>query len=290
MNKEEQKNNAIIPEPKAEMIAVETVEDLISIAQKRMEVVPKLIEMALKVTNYRDWVDQDGEPYLVHSGAEKVARLFGAKMFNIQTLKEWAEDTKGRYYIYKTTGTWSLPGTIDSIEAIGTCSQRDGFFAKAKGEWLDSLEIDETNIMKASYSNFVVNGITHLLGLRNLTWDQVIEAGIDQSKVLKIGYQKGSQKVTKTLTKEAVDKRKQIYDMALQMAGGNEEEIKVFIKQESLFTVKDRNGNDQEKFAETVEQLTTEKWINMTHKKMKEAFKRAYPQEALPFKEEEEKK
>ena len=85
-------------------------------------------------------------------------------------------------------------------------------------------------------------------------------------------------------------KRKQIYDMALQLAGGDEEQVKTFIRQESSFTVKDKNGNDQQKFAETVEQITTEKWINMTHKRMKETFKKAYPQEPLPFEEKEKKK
>lgn len=290
MKEKETKNNeGLLVLPKAEIITVETVEDLISIAQRRMEAVPQLVNLSLKVTNYRDWADQSGSPYLVHSGAEKIARLFGIKLSNINTVKEWAEDTKGKYYIYKTTGIVALPGTIDSIEALGTCSQRDGFFAKAKGEWLDSLEVDETNIMKSSYSNFVVNGITHLLGLRNLTWEEVEKAGIDKSKVVKIDYQKGTQKVQKTLSKEAIETRRKIYNMALQMAGGDEEEVKEFIKQESLFTVKDKNGNDQEKFAETVEQLTTEKWINSTYGRMKKAFEKAYPGEQLPFKEEEKK-
>lgn len=287
MKENQGKNNqAIIPGPQAEIIAIETVEDLISIAQKRIEIVPKLVNMALKVTNYRDWMDQNGQPYLVHSGAEKIARLFGIKLVNIQTVKEWTDDSKGKYYIYKTTGMVTLPGNMDSIEALGTCSQRDGFFAKAKGEWLDSLEIDETNIMKASYSNFVVNGITHLLGLRNLTWEEIEEVGIDKSKVSKIDYKKGSQKVSGTLSKKAIEIRKKIYDLVLQMSGGNEEETKIFIKQASCFKFNDKNGNEQEKFAEDVKDLTTEKWINSTYGRIREIFKKAYPQEELPLEEE----
>lgn len=284
MAKQETKNNqALIPEPKTEIITIETIEDLISVAQKRMATVPRLVEMALKVTNYRDWVDQSGNPYLAHSGAEKVARLFGIKISNITTMKDWTEDTMGKYYIYKTEGKVSLPGNIDSIEALGTCSQRDGFFAKAKGEWLDTIEIDETNIMKASYSNFIVNGITHLLGLRNLTWEQVEKAGVDRKKVMKIDYQKGSEKVKKTATPEEIKKQKEIWDWLMQITGGNDELARERLKLESSFKAKDG------KFVEgkTDPKYLTDKWLNITHRKIKEIFEKQFPQGELP--EEEEK-
>ena len=273
MNEETKLNQALIPEPRTEIITIETVEDLISVAQKRMETVPRLVEMALKVTNYRDWVDQSGNPYLTHSGAEKIARLFGVKISNINTTKDWTEDTRGKYYIYKTTGTVALPGTIDSIEAIGTCSQRDGFFAKAKGEWLDTIEIDETNILKASYSNFIVNGITHLLGLRNLTWEQVEKAGVDRKRVMKIDYQSGSQKVKKTATPEEVKKQKEIWDWLMQITAGNDELARQKLKLETGFQPKD--GSD---FVEgkTDPKYLTGKWLNITHRKIKEIFEKQF--------------
>jgi len=274
--KEERINQALIPEPRTEIITIETVEDLISVAQKRMETVPRLIELALKVTNYRDWVDQSGNPYLTHSGAEKVARLFGVKISNINTTKDWTEDTKGKYYIYKTTGTVALPGTIDSIEAIGTCSQRDGFFAKAKGEWLDTIEIDETNILKASYSNFIVNGITHLLGLRNLVWEQVEKAGIDRKKVMKIDYQSGSQKVKKTATPEEIKKQKKIWDWLMQITAGNDELARERLKLETGFQPKD--GSDWVE-GKTDPKYLTGKWLNITHRKIKEIFEKQFPQD-----------
>ena len=273
MNK---KNEALMPEPKAEIISIERVEDLISIAQQRIEIVPKLVDLSLKVTNYRDWVNQGEGPYLVHSGAEKIARLFGIKILNVQTEKEWAEDTKGKYYIYKTTGTIALPGTIDSIEAIGTCSQRDAFFAKSGGQWLDSIEVDETNIMKASYSNFVVNGITHLLGLRNLTWEQVENAGINKSKVLKVEYQKGSQKVEATETEQKTQEK--LWNLLLQIAGGNDEGARDLLKEQSGFTSKDKKKIE----GKTDVKYLTGKWLNFTYKKVKEmAEKQGFTEEEI---------
>jgi len=270
-------NEALIPEPKTEIISIERVEDLISIAQQRIEVVPRLVDLSLKVTNYRDWVNQGEGPYLVHSGAEKIARLFGIKILNVDTKKEWAKDTRGEYYIYRTTGTVALPGTIDSIEAMGTCSQRDAFFAKAKGEWLDSIEVDETNIMKASYSNFVVNGITHLLGLRNLTWEQVIKAGIDKSKVLKVDYQSGSQKVEATDTEKNTQKK--LWNLLLQITGGDETRARDLLKEQSGFTSK----KDKKKIeGKTDVKYLTGKWLNFTYKKIKEmAEQQGFTEEAV---------
>ncbi len=281
-----EKQNGLILKEKTDIITITTVEDLISVANKRMETVPKLIGLSLKVTNYRDWALQDGKPYLCHSGAEKVARLFGVKISDVASKKEMTEDSEGRFYIYVLTGKFSLPGDMDSIEAIGTCSQRDGFFSKAQGKRKDTSEIDETNILKAAYSNLVVNGITHLLGLRNITVEQLKEAGIDMSKVLSIEYGKGTQKVSKTLDENSLKLRQRIADMALQMAGGDESKVGDILKENSLFTVDDKEtGEKVEKFVMDIKRLTSPKWIKSTYGRMKKAFEKAYPDEALPFEE-----
>ena len=281
-----EKNNAIIPVVDTDVITMSAIEDLISVAHKRMETVPKLIELSLKVTNYRDWVLQDGNPYLCHSGAEKVARLFGVKISDITSKKEMTTDSEGQFYIYILTGKFSLPGDMDSIEAIGTCSQRDGFFSKSQGKRKETSEIDETNILKAAYSNLICNGITHLLGLRNLTIEQLKEAKIDLPKVLSIGYGKGTQKASKTLDTESLKLRKRIEAMALQMAGGDEKQIPEIHKTNSFFTHKnEETGKDDEKFVLDIKRLTSPKWITATYGRMKKAYQEAYPTEALPFEE-----
>lgn len=188
MDEEKKNKSAIVP---AQVEVIETTDDLLAIAQRRVDFVGKLIDLALRRTTYLDWIDQQGKPYLMHSGAEKVARLFGVSISDVNSRKEWTEDNLGRYYIYVTTGRASLPGKFDSIEAMGTCGQRDRFFgydSKTKS-YKDTADIDETNVMKASYSNFTVNAITHLLGLRNLTWEQLKSAAVDISKIQKVRYE-----------------------------------------------------------------------------------------------------
>ncbi len=277
MNNKETKPGALAVKPfnGEEVITIDSTEDLISIAERRIKTVKKIISIALKITTYRDWVNQNGNPYLVHSGAEKVARLFGIRLSNINTEKVWAEDTVGRYYIYKTTGTATLPGKFDSIEALGTCSQRDPFFGKARGEFLPTDEIDETNIMKASYSNFTVNAITHLLGLRNLTWEELKEAGIDKGKIQEIKYQSGSKKVEKTATTDEVKKQKEIWDWLMQITAGNDELARERLKLETGFKSKDGEWVEGKKDPKYL----TGKWLNITHRKIKEIFEQQFPQE-----------
>ena len=188
MDDEKKNKSAMVP---AQVEVIETTDDLLAIAQRRVDFVGKLIDLALRRTTYLDWIDQQGKPYLMHSGAEKVARLFGVSISDVNSRKEWTEDNLGRYYIYVTTGRASLPGKFDSIEAMGTCGQRDRFFgydSKTKS-YKDTADIDETNVMKASYSNFTVNAITHLLGLRNLTWEQLEAAKVDIRKIQKVRYE-----------------------------------------------------------------------------------------------------
>lgn len=288
--KVEKVEGEVLPSPGAEIITITTVEDLISIARKRLDTVPQLVEMALKATTYRDWVDQSGEPQLVHSGAEKVARLFGIKTYGVNNEKVMSSDTKGEFYMYITRGTVALPGNIDSIEAVGTCSQRDTFFAKARGQWLESIDIDETNIIKASQTNFMVNGVTHLLGLRNLTWEQVKAAGIEKGQIQKIERKKGFKKTKQALTKKDEDIKDKIWKMAVEMAMGDEGQAKTFVRAESKYFAKDKDGKEtkEEKYFEDPKDCTSSKWLFVTYQKMKKAFQQAYPDKPLPFKDEDE--
>jgi hypothetical protein len=188
-----------------DIINMET--DVLAIAEKRSTMLKRFIELSLKHTNKTDWVDQNGKPYLTASGSEKIARLFGVKVHSVNYRKVHSQDDRGDFYIYEYTGVAELPSKFDSIEAVGTCTSRDVFFAKKGQEWRKLSEIDESNIMKAAYSNLLVNAITRLLGIRNMTWEQVEVAGVfKRSDVQKVEYQNGG-KVGGYLISDAQGKR-----------------------------------------------------------------------------------
>jgi len=177
-------------------------------AEKRVNALNKIKRAALMATNARDWTDQNGNPYLQVSGSEKVGRVFGIAWKIDEPVFE-SEESGHFSYTYK--GYFTVAGA--TIEAIGTRSSKDGFFKRYAGKGEDRKElppseIDKGDLKKAAYTNCIGNGITRLLGLRNLTWDDLKEfAGIDKSQVGRVDYKKngktdtgisseGSQKVT----------------------------------------------------------------------------------------------
>jgi len=164
-------------------------------AEKRVEAMQKIKRMALKLTNPHDWVDENGKPYLQASGAEKVARLFGISWRMSEPIRE---NIEGGHFTYTYHGEFSLAGA--SIEAIGTRSSKDGFFKKY--EWkgdgekrtrveLPVSEIDPGDVKKSAYTNLLGNGITRLLGIRNLTYEDLKEyAGISKEQISSVEYRK----------------------------------------------------------------------------------------------------
>ena len=171
-----------------ELLTVISTDSLINIANKaeaRIEAVKKIKGLSLRVTNYQDWVDQNGKPYLQTSGGEKIARLFGIS-WTVEESRTQQDGDEGHYMVtYK--GIFTLGNA--SIECIGTRSSKDGFFKKYKeGKEQPAGTIDIGDVVKSAYTNLIGNGITRLLGIRNLTYDDLAESGIDVSKITKVEY------------------------------------------------------------------------------------------------------
>jgi hypothetical protein len=96
-------------------------------------------------------------------------------------------------------------------------------------------EVDETNIMKAAYSNMMVNGITRLLGIRNLTWEQLEKYGINKDGVSKVEYRNGGH----TVTDEEKTKQDEVAKMLLELCYGDQEAAKKQLLAITEFVAKD---------------------------------------------------
>ncbi|KKM98519.1 hypothetical protein LCGC14_1157090 [marine sediment metagenome] len=195
----ENKTEPIEEEQKTALVPAIGDDNIIAIAAKaeeRVNAINKIKRISLKVTNPHDWVDQSGKPYLQASGSEKVARLFGISWRIDEPSKD---NEEGGHFTFTYKGYFSLSGI--TIEVIGTRSSKDPFFKRysySKDENNNSIktelpvsEIDKTDVKKAAFTNCIGNGITRLLGIRNLTYDDLIEAGIDVKKITEIDYKKG---------------------------------------------------------------------------------------------------
>jgi hypothetical protein len=149
----------------------------LSMVNRRTVLLQKMMEVALSATYPSDWVDQDGSPWLMGVGAERMARRIALLIWDARTERIQMEDDRGHYYYFVTTGKVGF-SQREFIEARGTCSSRDPFWSKRGDKWLPVEEVDVTNIDKSSYTNFLVNGVMRFFGLRGMTWEDLEKYGI----------------------------------------------------------------------------------------------------------------
>ncbi len=180
-------------------IADDTLIALAEQAEKRIEAMNKIKNISLRLTNRNDWVDQNGKPYCQSSGLEKIARMFGISWRMGEPILEQEE---GGHYNFTYKGEFSLAGA--SIEAIGTRSSKDPFFKKysyPKGGdrvELPPSEIDKGDVKKSAYTNLLANGISRLLGLRNITYEELEQyAHIKKEDIAKVEYKKKGGEIKK---------------------------------------------------------------------------------------------
>jgi hypothetical protein len=173
------------------------VDDLMQIAahaEKRIDAVMKIKRVALKVTNAMDWVDQKDKPYLMASGSEKIANLFGISWRLLSPEPAMELESDGNF-TYTYTGEFSMGNR--SVQCEGSRSSRDKFFVqydysedrKSKKERLVSDRDNKRDVKMAAFTNLLGNGITRLLGIRNMTYADLLEfAGIKKDDLQKVVY------------------------------------------------------------------------------------------------------
>lgn len=166
--------------------------DLLKMIENRGALLERILDYAIKSTHPEQWFDLGGKPWPSGSACESMARRCGVSIINVQKLKRQSSDDRGDFYIWECSATFVLPSGYDSIEAFGTCASRDNFLGTDTGAGRELSEIDEGNIMKASYTNMLVNGITRLLGVRNLSWQRLEQLGLSRGAMGKVEYKSGS--------------------------------------------------------------------------------------------------
>ena len=210
------------------------VNKLIKNAQDREKLMHVVVKIAMESTNSRDFVDQQGNPWLQASGAEKIARRFGLWIGKPTITRH---QSTSEYYYFRVEGPIGFSQN-ECIHAIGNRSSKDKFFAKVDDEWKPVDDVDIVNIEMAAYSNWIVNGITRFLGLRNMEWKELEQYGILPSKVTKVRYKTGSQ--YDSWTKEQKDKATSIGNYLFAKAEGNKVEAGKALELATQFTGKDK--------------------------------------------------
>jgi len=244
-----------------EMTSLEIADDtLVAVAnqaEKRINAIKRIKEIVLKVTNSNDWVDQGGRPYLQTSGGEKVGSVFGISWEIYEPELTVEEDG---HYSYTYKGKFRLGDR--KIEFSGSRGTKDPFFSKAHGESVPISEIDRNDIKKSAQTNLIGNGITRILGIRNLTWEELEAAGIHRGKTNRVDYDK------KEMSEDAKDLRKKIGNMLLEMSDGNKEKAAYLLKTFTTFVGKDGKTIPGKSSLADV----SEKAMGVTYDKVKTAY------------------
>ena len=240
-----------------------SIEREIEQVEKNIELFNRIKTVSLKLTKPSDWIDQGGSPYLMDRGAENIAIAWGVDISDVRLTQEWAEDEKGRYYTYVVSGKAYSKKLGRYVEDIGVCSQRDRFFGMVKGGLKPIEEVDMANIRRKAVTNLYTRLIKRVIGLMNVTFDDLTAAGMNVASIQKIEYKNGQAKVDATLSKTDLDMRGKIWDICLQMTGGSEEDAKE--KLGDLTEFKGRDGN-QVRITD-IGKITKPAWIKSIHTK-----------------------
>lgn len=233
-------------------------------AEARVDAINRIKRAALRVTNANDWTDQQGKPYLWVSGAEKIARLYGISWRLDEPVLTVEEDG---HYSYTFKGYFRI-GAIE-IEVEGSRSSRDAFFSSRKDKdgnkiTLPPSEVDKNNVRKAALTNCLGNGVTRLLGIRNLTWEDLEEAGIKREAVgSRVEYQRAE------MSEKAQDQRSKLWAMLLEMGQGKPENAKKLLVKATSFTGRD----GKEVPGKSDLSKLSEKQIPVTYGKVEKAYK-----------------
>jgi hypothetical protein len=176
--------------------------------EQQMEAYKKVRLVAIKYTREKDWVNIDGQPYLMESGAQSIAGPLGVSFTEPVGVKRNEEDKKGKYYVWEYKATAFSRTWRRQLGVLGICSSRDKFFGSTSGEFKEIEDVDERMVQFKALTNLWGNGVKRILGLRNFTWNELVEANLDIKKITRVEHKVGG-KVTGAAEKAVEEALKQ---------------------------------------------------------------------------------
>lgn len=234
--------------------------------EKNIELFNRIKVVALKLTKTQDWINQGGSPFLMDRGAENIAIAFGVDISDVILRQEWDEDSRGRYYTYVATGKAYSKKLGRYVEDVGVCSQRDKFFGfdSYKKEFRPIEDIDKANIRRKAVTNLYNRLIKRVIGLTNVTFEDLRKSGINPDTIEKIDYSK-----EKEVSESGKELRKKLGDMLLEMGNNDKAIASELLKKYSSW----KNDEGKEIFATTLKNMS-EKWLQSTYGKVKADYEK----------------
>lgn len=206
MENQEFKDAEIMEEKKIPMVIEDNKtmlsEQYVETAGKQIELRSKLIMTALKALKPHDFQDFEGKPYLEGEGAARIMAV--VRGFKVSEAKFVIEQIAPHFFVDCSIPIEFMGATT---VAIGDCSTSDSFFTGRDGKggrfkrYVDQTgsEVMATRLLlgdakKKARENAISRGVSELLGLKGLTWDDLEQLGFTRAGAgASISFKQGSQ-------------------------------------------------------------------------------------------------
>ena len=196
----------------------------LAILEKKAALAPRFAQALNSIlvahTYPEDWqVFGDGDKAhacLSSAGAERVARQFGIRIFEVTHKKEEFSDVLGPGYRYIFEGKATMADRM--IYAQGIYSTRDKFLGFKSGEFKPLEDINENDIRDAAYHIFSGNAIKGLLGLRGIPasrLEKILQAQGEKKTAGRTSHGSGTQGGT---TADDATKQKELAELLIEIA------------------------------------------------------------------------
>lgn len=170
-------------------------DDPMAVLEARNRMMERLLSYAIASTHAGQWQMLGDKPWPTGPACEAMARRCAVSWDKPEAEKRDTSDEAGPAYSWTYRSRFFLPGGLDSIWAEGHCSSRDQFLGTGATNNPRALpDVEEGNIRQAAMTNMVVNGVTRLLGVRNITQerlDALLGAGASEA-MGKVSYRAGA--------------------------------------------------------------------------------------------------
>ena len=191
-------------------------DNYVEAAGRQIDLRKKLLGLALKALKPHDFQDFGGKPYLEGEGAARIMAVI--RGFKVGAAVFTTEQIMPHYFVECNIPMEFMGATT---VALGDCSTQDSFFTgqsgnggrfgayiKQTGSETLASRLLLGDAKKKARENAISRGVTELLGIRGLSWDDLSQLGFTKSAAgAQVNFKTGSQGAEiKTITLADVGK------------------------------------------------------------------------------------
>ena len=164
-------------------------EDFVRDFEKGVAIYKRWVSVCYRLTRETHWINHGTEVNprytLQGPGAEALMNPLGISFEKPNFNREEMQDGADGFYLYWCEGYMESKTLNRRGYYLGYCDSRDPFF-NARPGW--SPKTGQGDVKKAAMTNWVVNGVTRLAGLRDPDPDLLKNAGLDPQRITRIDY------------------------------------------------------------------------------------------------------